>query len=255
MAISYLDKVGLGHLWNKAKGYFVIKSGDTMTGKLTLKGGLYTDAYNSGALDLKNSNIDGVNSIYTADLADNSQEGFHFYRDSTHVDTIYAKSGVLYFVPNRELGTNGTSYSVYHTGNKPTKTDVGLGNLDNIYLKYIQTSLSSGGWEKMNGLANSPTITIAQNTGAANWNSGTYSSSMVFGHGDVRGLIDMSYNTPIVSFGGSNFSQATVDNPKWYFKLTGTTATIYNLDNFVKNTENYWQYNSTTDSIDLIFPD
>ena len=91
----------------------VAKSGDTMTGKLTLKADQYTDAYSSGALDLKNSNIDGVNSIYTADSSENAQEGIHFYRDSTHVDSIYAKNGILYFTPNRQLGTNGIPQEVY----------------------------------------------------------------------------------------------------------------------------------------------
>ena len=91
-------------------------AGGTMTGVLTTKGNMYTDAYNSGALNLGNSNIDGVNSIYTADASENAAEGIHFYRDSTHVDSLYAKSGVLYFTPNRALGNAGTDYSVYHSG-------------------------------------------------------------------------------------------------------------------------------------------
>jgi hypothetical protein len=36
--------------------------------------------------------------------------------------------GDLLFVPNRALGTNTTkenSYKIYHTGNKPTYSDVG----------------------------------------------------------------------------------------------------------------------------------
>ena len=105
-------------------------AGGTMTGVLNVKANQYEDAF-AGALNMNNSNIYGVNSIYTSDTSDNSQEGIHFFRDTTHVDSIYAKSGVLYFTPNRALGTNGTSYSIYHTGNKPTKSDVGLGNVDN----------------------------------------------------------------------------------------------------------------------------
>ena len=89
----------------------VKKAGDTMTGKLTLKANQYNDAYNSGSLDLKNSNIDGVNSIYTADASDNAKEGIHFYRDSTHVDSIHANGG-LYFSPNRTLGQVGANYRI-----------------------------------------------------------------------------------------------------------------------------------------------
>lgn len=104
--------------------------GGTMTGVLTVKKDQYTDSY-SGALNMNNSNIYGVNSIYTADASDNSQEGIHFYRSATTVDSLHAKAGVLYFTPNRTLGQVGTSYTIYHTGNKPTKSDVGLGNVDN----------------------------------------------------------------------------------------------------------------------------
>ena len=92
----------------------VKKAGDTMTGTLSFSVGAdgYADSFSSKGINMGNANITGVNSIYTADASDNSQEGVHFYRDSTHVDTIYAKSGLLYFVPNRQLTTNGTSYPV-----------------------------------------------------------------------------------------------------------------------------------------------
>lgn len=105
-------------------------AGGTMTGVLTAKKDQYTDSY-SGALNMNNSNIYGVNGIYTADSSDDAREGIHFYRSATTVDSLHAKAGVLYFTPNRTLGQVGTSYTVYHTGNKPSKSDVGLGNVDN----------------------------------------------------------------------------------------------------------------------------
>ena len=86
-----------------------------LNGVVTMQGGLYADAYN-GALNMNNSDIYGLNSIYTADLADSSAEGIHFYRTSTTVDTLWAKNGVLYFTPNRTLGSAGTSQSILHTG-------------------------------------------------------------------------------------------------------------------------------------------
>lgn len=90
----------------------VSKSGDTMTGKLTLKANQYTDAYNSGALDLKNSNIDNVNSIYTADAANSDSEGIHFYRSATKVDSLRAYNGNLIYIPNRTIGSaDGTDKS------------------------------------------------------------------------------------------------------------------------------------------------
>lgn len=134
------SSIGLGNVENKssatirgeltssnvttALGYTPVnKAGDTMTGKLTLLGNQYTDAgaisgaSGTYALNLANSNIIGVNSIFTADASENAQEGIHFYRSSTTVDSLHARSGVLYFTPNRTLGQNGTDYTILHSNN------------------------------------------------------------------------------------------------------------------------------------------
>lgn len=91
-------------------------SGGTMTGTLTAKANVYDDTY-TGALNMANSNIYGVNAIYFADLSDSQAEGINFYRSATATDTIYAYNGKLYFVPNRTLGQNGTAYEVLTTLN------------------------------------------------------------------------------------------------------------------------------------------
>lgn len=63
-------------------------AGGTMTGVLKAYAGQYTDNYTTCGIDMQNSDIVGLNSIYTADASDNAGEGIHFYRDSTHVDTL-----------------------------------------------------------------------------------------------------------------------------------------------------------------------
>jgi len=75
-------------------------------GKVTLLADQYNDSLTAGALDANNSNIVKVNAIYTADTSDNASEGIHFYRDSTHVDTLWMNGGKLLFVPNRAIGTS-----------------------------------------------------------------------------------------------------------------------------------------------------
>ena len=112
---------------------------------------------------------------------------------------------------------------VYFSGGKPLACSYSLGA--NIYS--YSGSLASGGWKTMHGIADSPVISIAYNNGAASWNSGTYSSSMVFGCQDTRGLLDLAYNQPIVTFGGTWYGGATDDNPAWYFKLKGTSGQTY----------------------------
>jgi hypothetical protein len=79
---------------------------------------MYEDSLTSGALNAQNSNIIGINSIYTADLADSASEGIHFYRTSTTVDSLWAKNGVLYFSPNRTVGSGtSTDNTVLHSAN------------------------------------------------------------------------------------------------------------------------------------------
>lgn len=86
-------------------------TGGTLTGTLNISVGSagYTDSLTAGGLNLNNSNIYGLNSIYTADASDNAGEGIHFYRDSTHVDTLWISGGNIYFVPNRAIGTGTTA--------------------------------------------------------------------------------------------------------------------------------------------------
>ena len=91
---------------NQINTTYLKLSGGTMTGKITAQPGQYTDDNVSCAINMNNSNIIGLNSIYTADASDGASEGIHFYRDATHVDTLWMAGGALYFVPNRALGTS-----------------------------------------------------------------------------------------------------------------------------------------------------
>ena len=92
-------------------------SGGTLTGVLHLLASQYPDTANTGALNLNNSDIYGVNSIKFADLCDSAAEGLQWYRDSTHIDSFWVKSGVMYFTPNRAWGGTGTDNVVLHSGN------------------------------------------------------------------------------------------------------------------------------------------
>ena len=103
------------------------------------------------------------------------------------------------------------------------------GKLNNININAVIDSFNTGGWSKLNGLLNGSVISVGQNSSMADWNGYAYSSSLVFGCRDTKGLLDMAYSTPMVTFGGTNIAQATEDRPKWYFKLLGTSDKIYTL--------------------------
>lgn len=178
-------------------------------------------------------------------------------------------AGTLYFRTVWDTDNWSDWYKIYHEGFKPTKADVGLGNVDNtadanksvsyattankldssagsethpIYFKDgkpVKTdyslevsvkkyfgSLASSGWELAGGTTNGPIIQVSYNNKPAPWNSGVFSSSIVFGTGDIKGMLDCHYYTPIVSFGGSQVSLSK-DSPQWYFKLKGTSECTY----------------------------
>ena len=133
-----------------------------------------------------------------------------------------------YTVTKTGSGASGT-WGISISGNAATASSVAWNNITDkpINLKAYSGSLASGGWAQLNGKANSPSIAIAYNSNPAAWNSYPYSSSMVFGCSDTRGLLDIAYNTPTITFGGTSFSNATDDNPKWYFKINGTSGQSY----------------------------
>lgn len=129
-----------------------------------------------------------------------------------------------------KLNTNAGSATqpIYFANGIPVATTYYLKANINSYTG----SLSTGGWKALSDRSNSGSIiSVAYNNSPASWNSGTYSASLVFGAGDTRGLLDCGYNTPIVTFGGSSHGGSTDDIPTWYFKITGTAGTTYNLDN------------------------
>lgn len=128
--VSYSDSTGSVH-WNNVTNkpstfnpaahnhdgrYLRLDGSDTMTGILKVKANQSNDGYD-GAINMNNSNIYGLNSIYTSDKSESQAEGIHFWRDTTHVDTLRMMDGKLLFTPNRPLGSSGTELTVLHTGN------------------------------------------------------------------------------------------------------------------------------------------
>lgn len=104
-------------------------SGGTMTGSITLPANLYYGSADKFGLNLQNSDIVGVNSIYFQDLCDGAEEGIQWYRgtnaDSVPLyDSLWCKNGVLYFTPNRVKTSSSTTTgsTILHTGNAFTTT-------------------------------------------------------------------------------------------------------------------------------------
>lgn len=74
---------------------------------------------NAYGINMRNSDIIGVNSVYTQDLSESPTEAILFCRSNGNYDGIRAANGVLYFSNNvvRTTSKYDAEYEVYHKGN------------------------------------------------------------------------------------------------------------------------------------------
>ena len=101
--------------WVKSQGYLTSHQDVSV---LTMANDRY---YSSGqwGINMRNSDIIGVNSIYTNDVSETPGEAILFCRSNGNYDGIRAVNGVLYFSDNvvRTIEKYDAEYKVYHTGN------------------------------------------------------------------------------------------------------------------------------------------
>lgn len=101
--------------WVKSQGYLTSHQDVSI---LNMANDRY---YSSGqwGINMRNSDIIGVNSIYTNDVSDTPTEAILFFRSNGNYDGIRAVNGVLYFSNNvvRTTSKYDAEYEVYHKGN------------------------------------------------------------------------------------------------------------------------------------------
>ena len=101
--------------WVKSQGYLTSHQDVSV---LTMANDRY---YSSGkwGINMRNSDIIGVNSIYTNDVSETPTEAILFFRSNGNYDGIRAVNGVLYFSNNlvRTTSKHDAEYEVYHKGN------------------------------------------------------------------------------------------------------------------------------------------
>lgn len=79
-------------------------SGGALTGPLQIVGNKYNTEESYG-IDMANSDIINLNSIYCCDVCDSYTEGIHFKRSDSKWDTLRAVNGTLYFNVGRAMET------------------------------------------------------------------------------------------------------------------------------------------------------
>ena len=101
--------------WVKSQGYLTSHQDVSI---LNMANDRYY-SHNAYGINMRNSDIIGVNSVYTNDLSEDPSEAILFYRSNGNYDGIRAVNGVLYFSNNvvRTTGKYDAEYEVYHKGN------------------------------------------------------------------------------------------------------------------------------------------
>ena len=126
-------------------GNYLPLSGGTMTGPITIKANQYSPNY---GINMNNSDIINVNSIYTADLSDDYTEGILFKRSNGNWDSFRAADGTFYF----HFNNGGAIFYVntagaYHTSDVRKKYDIydilnkdviNLFNTENAYIRHFK---------------------------------------------------------------------------------------------------------------------
>lgn len=101
--------------WVKSQGYLTSHQDISI---LNMANNRYY-SQNVYGINMRNSDIIGVNSIYTNDVSETPTEAILFFRSNGNYDGIRAVNGVLYFSNNvvRTTSKYDAEYEVYHKGN------------------------------------------------------------------------------------------------------------------------------------------
>lgn len=184
--------------WVKSQGYLTSHQDVSV---LTMANDRY---YSSGqwGINMRNSDIIGVNSIYTNEISETPIEAILFFRSNGNYDGIRAINGVLYFSNNvvRTTSKYDAEYEVYHKGNL-TK----LSQLTND--KNFVTGSVSGQTITINGVS-----TTWQNTwrGITDSYSGTSTGTSLSQKG-ANSLYNALYNALHNGYASSAGNADTVD--------------------------------------------
>ena len=142
------------HTHTAAQVGAVAKTGDTMTGDLTIK---------KSALPSLNFGTDGAGTATIFKNASSSvEDGLHIKdvdTDGTYAALCIKKIKGL--ASCLSLSFNGTSYNVYHAGNKPTPADIGAA----VKYRYTAT-IPTGTWTAVSGGGYYKDITVSGITAA-----------------------------------------------------------------------------------------
>ena len=122
-------------------------------------------------------------------------------------------------------GTNGQLLSTNGSSLVWVKDNRSL--LHHDLAKTIEDTTTDKGWKMFNDTYDGFLLkSLRFQSHSPAWGVGDFGSGIVFGGGDTKGVMSLSYGKPQIKFAGGNGNE-----PKWWVGLTGTSGASYNLDN------------------------
>ena len=118
--------------------------------------------------------------------------------------------------------------SVAKTVNITTSSGDTSHGLVNSTLGKELDNTTTGGWSIINdNYTGFLLMSLRTNTNSPDWILPMYSAGIAFGGSDTKGVMSVSYYQPRVRFAGG-----AGESPSWYYTLSGTSGTEYNLNSF-----------------------
>lgn len=190
----------------------------------------YKDTNTTYSLSSFGVSVSATELNYTKGVTSAIQTQLNGKASSSHTHN-YAGSGSVGGSANSAVkldsSAGSSSLPVYFSNGKPVAI--------NAAIRTFSGSLATNGWKSLGGRETWSGIMAAYNTANnTSWNSEAYSSTLVFGASDTKGMLDLGYSSPIVVFGGSNAADGSDNNPKWYFKLFGANGATYTYPSSTK---------------------
>ena len=126
-------------------------------------------------------------------------------------------------------GSSNVLWSLSDIGAASSSHTHGLLNSD--FGVILEDTTEDSGWSMLNDSYNGFLLkSIRTQRNSPDWILDNYAAGIVFGGADTKGVISTRYYSPSIKFAGGNGMK-----PVWWINLTGTTGTIYNLDNMPGN--------------------
>ena len=235
--VAYKNSDNTADIYVKCKGYFTFDLDVEVyqsSASITYDGTHITttpSGTESGKASTSTSRLQlekGVLKVNGTDVITSSKSAVDSGTDLSLVTT-----GEKYTWNNKQdkisYGTNGQLLS--SNGSSLVWTNDNRGLLHHDLVKIIESTTTDKGWKMFTDDPENDPIngfflrSLRFNAQSPSWGVGNFGAGVVFGGGDTKGIMSVSYGNPQIKIAGGNG-----DYPRWWIGLTGTSATTYDLD-------------------------